>query len=237
MKIIPAIDIISKKAVRLEKGDFGKITEYSADPVCVALSFYEAGATELHVVDLDGAKSGSLENVDVIKRIIKESGLNVQVGGGIRDEDKIKTYLDAGAKRVIIGTAAAENIEFAAEMAAKYGFSLMVGVDAKNGFVATRGWLSGTGYDGVEFCKTLASAGVSHVIYTDISKDGMLGGTNLEIYKILTQISGLNITASGGIASVEEIEALSRMGLWGAILGKALYECKIDLKAALKAGV
>ena len=127
MKIIPAIDIISKKAVRLEKGDFGKITEYSADPVCVALSFYEAGATELHVVDLDGAKSGSVENIDVIKRIIKESGLNVEVGGGIRDEDKIKAYLDAGAKRVIIGTAAAE-IGFCVDMALNRQL-LMVGVE------------------------------------------------------------------------------------------------------------
>lgn len=235
MKIIPAIDIINKKAVRLEMGDYNKKTEYSSDPVFVAKAFREAGATELHVVDLDGAKTGSLENLDTISRIIKESGMNIEVGGGIRTEEKIKTYLGLGAKRVIIGTAAAENMDFARGMAERYGESLAVGVDAKNGMVAVRGWLDETGINGAEFCCELASCGVKRVIYTDISKDGMLSGTNLEIYRILSQIEGLKITASGGITSADEITALKGMGIWGAILGKALYAGKIDLKKALEA--
>ncbi|MDD4125553.1 MAG: 1-(5-phosphoribosyl)-5-[(5-phosphoribosylamino)methylideneamino]imidazole-4-carboxamide isomerase [Eubacteriales bacterium] len=236
MKIIPGIDIIANKAVRLEKGDYGKVTEYSSDPVNVARAFREAGASELHVVDLDGAKTGSLENLDIISRIIRESGMNVEVGGGIRTEERINIYLEAGAVRVIIGTAAAENIAFARDMAEKYGDALAVGVDVKNGAVATRGWLSDTGENGVDFCGRLASIGVRHVIYTDISKDGMLSGTNLEVYRTLSMINELKITASGGITSVDEIKSLREMGIWGAILGKALYAGRIDLKEALKLG-
>lgn len=236
MKIIPAIDIISGRAVRLEKGDYNKITEYSENPVDVAKSFYDAGATELHVVDLDGAKTGSIENLEVIRQIINETKLNVEVGGGIRNEERIKIYLDCGAKRIIIGTAAAEKIDFAKEMASKYGQSLMVGVDTKDSFVATRGWINSTKLDGVEFCKTLASAGVKHVIYTDVSKDGMLSGTNMEVYKELSQIRGLNITASGGITSLEELSTLKSLGIWGAILGKALYAGKISMKEVLMIG-
>lgn len=236
MKIIPAIDIISGRAVRLEKGDYNKITEYSENPVDVAKVFYNAGATELHVVDLDGAKTGSIENLEVIRQIINETKLNVEVGGGIRNEERIKIYLDCGAKRIIIGTAAAEKIDFAKEMASKYGQSLMVGVDTKDSFVATRGWINSTKLDGVEFCKTLASAGVKHVIYTDVSKDGMLSGTNMEVYKELSQIRGLNITASGGITSLEELSTLKSLGIWGAILGKALYAGKISMKEVLMIG-
>ena len=236
MKIIPAIDIISGRAVRLEKGDYNKITEYSENPVDVAKVFYNAGATELHVVDLDGAKTGRLENLEVIRQIINETKLNVEVGGGIRNEERIKIYLDSGAKRIIIGTAAAEKIDFAKEMASKYGQSLMVGVDTKDSFVATRGWINSTKLDGVEFCKTLASAGVKHVIYTDVSKDGMLSGTNMEVYKELSQIRGLNITASGGITSLEELSTLKSLGIWGAILGKALYAGKISMKEVLMIG-
>ncbi|NLN54697.1 MAG: 1-(5-phosphoribosyl)-5-[(5-phosphoribosylamino)methylideneamino]imidazole-4-carboxamide isomerase [Clostridiales bacterium] len=236
MKIIPAIDIISGRAVRLEKGDYNKITEYSENPVDVAKVFYNAGATELHVVDLDGAKTGRLENLEVIRQIINETKLNVEVGGGIRNEERIKIYLDCGAKRIIIGTAAAEKIDFAKEMASKYGQSLMVGVDTKDSFVATRGWINSTKLDGVEFCKTLASAGVKHVIYTDVSKDGMLSGTNMEVYKELSQIRGLNITASGGITSLEELSTLKSLGIWGAILGKALYAGKISMKEVLMIG-
>ena len=236
MKIIPAIDIISGRAVRLEKGDYNKITEYSENPVDVAKVFYNAGATELHVVDLDGAKTGRLENLEVIRQIINETKLNVEVGGGIRNQERIKIYLDCGAKRIIIGTAAAEKIDFAKEMASKYGQSLMVGVDTKDSFVATRGWINSTKLDGVEFCKTLASAGVKHVIYTDVSKDGMLSGTNMEVYKELSQIRGLNITASGGITSLEELSTLKSLGIWGAILGKALYAGKISMKEVLMIG-
>lgn len=236
MKIIPAIDIISGRAVRLEKGDYNKITEYSENPVDVAKVFYNAGATELHVVDLDGAKTGRLENLEVIRQIINETKLNVEVGGGIRNEERIKIYLDCGAKRIIIGTAAAEKIDFAKEMASKYGQSLMVGVDTKDSFIATRGWINSTKLDGVEFCKTLASAGVKHVIYTDVSKDGMLSGTNMEVYKELSQIRGLNITASGGITSLEELSTLKSLGIWGAILGKALYAGKISMKEVLMIG-
>lgn len=236
MKIIPAIDIISGKAVRLEKGDYGKVTEYSADPVSVAKAFREAGASELHVVDLDGAKTGNPENLEIIDRIIRECGMNVEVGGGIRTEDRMRIYLALGAKRVIVGTAAAENIAFAGEMAQKYGDAFAVGVDVKNGAVATRGWLSDTGENGVEFCKRLALCGVKHVIYTDISKDGMLSGTNLEVYRTLAAIDGLKITSSGGITALDELKALNEMGIWGAILGKAIYAGRINLKEALRLG-
>lgn len=236
MEIFPAIDILLKKAVRLQQGDYARATVYSDDPLEKALAFREAGAKALHVVDLDGAKSGQMPNFEIICDIIRQSGLTVQVGGGIRGEKQIDAYLHAGAKRVIIGTAAAENIRFAAEMAQKYGESVAFGVDAKgkNGAVAVRGWTNSTGENAVDFCRRLAARGAVHIIYTDISKDGMLTGANLEIYKTLVQIEGVKITASGGVTALDELKTLKETGVYGAIIGKALYAGKLDLAKAVR---
>ena len=198
----------------------------------IAKSFREAGATHLHVVDLDGAKDGKLCNYDIISKLAAED-LFVEVGGGIRDEERIKAYLDAGVKRIILGSAAIENPGFAAEMAKKYGKAIAVGVDASDGKVAIHGWKVITDVDSVEFCKDLVKNGVTTVIYTDISKDGTLSGTNLEIYKELSAIDGLSIIASGGITFEHELATLREMNLHGAILGKALYTGKLDLARAI----
>lgn len=232
MYIYPAIDLRDGKVVRLTKGDYDRMEVYSSDPAMIAKSFREAGATHLHVVDLDGAKDGKLCNYDIISKLAAED-LFVEVGGGIRDEERIKAYLDAGVKRIILGSAAIENPEFAAEMAKKYGNSIAVGVDASNGKVAIHGWKVITDVDSIDFCKDLVKNGVTTVIYTDISKDGTLSGTNLEIYKELSAIEGLSIIASGGITFEHELAILREMNLHGAILGKALYTGKLDLARAI----
>ena len=232
MFIYPAIDLRDGKVVRLTKGDYDRMEVYSSDPSMIAKSFREAGATHLHVVDLDGAKDGKLCNYDIISKLAAED-LFVEVGGGIRDEERIKAYLDAGVKRIILGSAAIENPGFAAEMAKKYGDSIAVGVDASDGKVAIHGWKVITDVDSVEFCKDLVKNGVTTVIYTDISKDGTLSGTNLEIYKELSAIDGLSIIASGGITFEHELATLREMNLHGAILGKALYTGKLDLARSI----
>ena len=232
MFIYPAIDLRDGKVVRLTKGDYDRMEVYSSDPSMIAKSFREAGATHLHVVDLDGAKDGKLCNYDIISKLAAED-LFVEVGGGIRDEERIKAYLDAGVKRIILGSAAIENPGFAAEMAKKYGDSIAVGVDASDGKVAIHGWKVITDVDSVEFCKNLVKNGVTTVIYTDISKDGTLSGTNLEIYKELSAIDGLSIIASGGITFEHELATLREMNLHGAILGKALYTGKLDLARSI----
>ena len=232
MYIYPAIDLRDGKVVRLTKGDYDRMEVYSSDPSMIAKSFREAGATHLHVVDLDGAKDGKLCNYDIISKLAAED-LFVEVGGGIRDEERIKAYLDAGVKRIILGSAAIENPGFAAEMAKKYGDAIAVGVDASDGKVAIHGWKVITDVDSVEFCKDLVKNGVTTVIYTDISKDGTLSGTNLEIYKELSAIDGLSIIASGGITFEHELAILREMNLHGAILGKALYTGKLDLARAI----
>lgn len=235
MYIYPAIDLRDGRVVRLTKGDYDQMEVYSSDPVEIARGFLEAGATHLHVVDLDGAKDGKLCNFDVISKLAAEN-LFVEVGGGIRDEARIRAYLDAGVKRVILGSAAIENPGFAAEMAAKYGDCIAVGVDASEGKVAIHGWKTVTDVDSLDFCRKLVMNGVSTVIYTDISKDGTLSGTNLEIYRKLSEIEGLSIIASGGITFEHEIATLRDMNLHGAILGKALYTGKLDLSRAIAIG-
>ena len=235
MFIYPAIDLRDGKVVRLTKGDYDRMEVYSSDPSMIARSFREAGATHLHVVDLDGAKDGKLCNYDIISKLAAED-LFVEVGGGIRDEERIKAYLDAGVKRIILGSAAIENPGFAAEMAKKYGNAIAVGVDASDGKVAIHGWKVVTDVDSVEFCKDLVKNGVTTVIYTDISKDGTLSGTNLEIYKELSAIDGLSIIASGGITFEHELATLRDMNLHGAILGKALYTGKLDLARSIAIG-
>lgn len=234
MQIFPAVDIKDKKAVRLTRGDYDQMKVYSSDPQEVAKSFASAGAKNVHLVDLDGAKDGCLANFDVIKSIVETCGLFVEVGGGVRDEERIAKYLDCGAGRVIIGTAAVENFEFVKNAVKRFGNAVAVGVDAKDERVAIHGWKTVTDVDSLEFCKRLRDAGVATVIYTDVAKDGVMQGTNLQVYEKLAAIKGLNVIASGGITFLDELKQLSAMGIHGAILGKALYEGVLDLREALK---
>jgi phosphoribosylformimino-5-aminoimidazole carboxamide ribotide isomerase len=233
MIIFPAIDIIQGGVVRLSEGDYDKVKKYSLTPQEAAQSFYDDGARHMHVVDLDGAKSGNADNAKTIEQIVKNCSMFVEVGGGIRTEEQIKKYLDCGVQRIILGTVAIKNFAFVEQMAQKYGDKISVGVDANGGKVAINGWREVTSIDALSFCDKLAQAGVKHVIYTDISRDGMLKGTNLDIYKVLCQTELLKITASGGITYLSEIEKLKSMNVYGAILGKALYENKLSLKQAI----
>lgn len=234
MKIFPAIDIIDGKVVRLCKGDYSAVKNYSLTPLEAAESFYEQGAKNLHVVDLDGAKSGKADNAKTIEHIVSKCGMFVEVGGGIRTFEQIKKYLDCGVGRVILGTVAVKDFGFVEKAVARFGESVSVGVDALNGKIAVNGWEEVTEIDAIEFCKKLKNIGISNVIYTDISKDGMLDGTNLEVYNVLCQTEYPKITASGGISDLNELEILKKICAYGAILGKALYENKIDLKSAIK---
>lgn len=235
MNIFPAIDLRDGRAVRLLRGDYSKMTVYSDSPERVAADFESQGAKYLHVVDLDGAKSGDTPNFEVIKRIISGSGLMVEVGGGIRNAETVKKYIDAGAFRVILGTAAVTNPGFAAAMAAEYGEKIAVGVDIADGYVAIHGWTEKSSETCFDFCGKLEKMGVKTVICTDISKDGAMSGTNLELYRELSQRVGMNIVASGGVTTIDDVTALRDMGVYGAILGKALYTGGIDLKVAVAA--
>lgn len=233
MEIFPAIDIRSGKVVRLTEGDYGRMTVYSDSPEKIAEEFIAKGARNLHVVDLDGAKDGTTANFEVIKALCKYDELFIEVGGGIRNIDRLKAYLDLGVDRTIIGTAAVKNYPFVEEAVSLYGDAVAVGVDAKDGRVAVSGWLEVTDVDSVEFCKKLRDTGVKTVIYTDISKDGTLTGTNLEIYKELAKIEGLDIVASGGITFEDEITQLASMNTYAAIVGKAIYSGKLSLERVL----
>lgn len=233
MRIFPAIDLRGGQVVRLVQGDYDRMTVYATDPVEIVSRFKEAGAQYLHVVDLDGAKDGCPVNFEAIRSIAAQGGLFIQVGGGIRDEAKINNYLELGIDRVILGTVAVRDFDFLQKMVSKYKEKIAVGVDAKNGFVAVNGWLEVTEEPAVDFCRALADIGVQTVIYTDIAKDGEGRGTNLAVYNTLNKIKGLNIIASGGITFDSEIVLLSEMELYGAILGKALYTGKLDLKQAI----
>jgi len=233
MQIFPAIDLSGGQVVRLYQGDYDQMTVYGADPAAAARSFLEAGAKYLHVVDLDGARDGTAANFASIASIVEQGGLYIEVGGGIRDEERIQQYLDLGVGRCILGTIAVKDFPFTERMAQKYGDRIAVGVDARDGFVAVNGWKELSQEKGVDFCRRLQAAGVRAAIYTDISRDGAERGTNLEVYRTLSGIQGLDITASGGVSSVEELRALEAMGTKAAILGKALYTGRLDLKAVL----
>ena len=234
MNIFPAIDIIDGKAVRLFKGDYSQKTVYNNSPLEVAKSFEKAGASYLHLVDLDGAKSGDTPNYEIIKSIAQSTSLKIEIGGGIRSEEVIKRYLDAGVMRVILGTVAIENPEFTKEMTAKYGDAIAVGIDISGGFVATRGWTDITKVSCDEMFANMEKIGVKTVICTDISKDGAMMGTNLALYKDLKSKYNIDIVASGGVSSMDDITALKAMDLYGAILGKALYEGAVDLTKAIE---
>ena len=233
MQIFPAIDLRGGQVVRLYQGDYDRETVYAADPCAVARSFLAAGARYLHVVDLDGARDGMLANFETIAAIVKQGGLYIEVGGGIRTEDRIRRYLDLGVGRCILGTIAVKDFAFTERMARTYGDRIAVGVDARDGYVAVSGWKELSAERGVDFCRRLRDAGVKTVIYTDISRDGAEAGTNLDLYRELSEIQGLDITASGGVSSIEELKELQKIGTRAAILGKALYTGRLDLKTVI----
>lgn len=234
MQIFPAIDLRGGQVVRLYQGDYNQETVYGADPRAQAKAFLDAGAQYLHVVDLDGARDGTVANFDSIAAIAEQGGLYIEVGGGIRTEERIRQYLDLGVDRCILGTAAIKDFDFTARMAEKYGGKIAVGVDARDGYVAVNGWKEISREKGVGFCRRLRDAGVKTVIYTDISRDGAGEGTNMELYEELVRIGGLDITASGGVSSLEELRRLERMGVRAAILGKALYDKRLDLREVIR---
>ena len=234
MKLYPAIDLRGGQAVRLYQGDYDQMTVYNADPVAQAQAFLDAGARCLHVVDLDGAKDDTTANLETIAAIAALGGLFIEVGGGIRDEARIRRYLDLGVGRCILGTVAVKDFDFTARMAQRYGARIAVGVDMKDGFIAVNGWREVTPEPGVAFCRRCAAAGVRAVIATDISRDGTLQGTNLDLYRELLTIPGLEVTASGGIARMQELAELQAMGCHAAILGKSIYTGAIDLAEAVR---
>ncbi len=234
MKIFPAIDLLSGKAVRLYKGDYDKVTVYSNDPSEVALAFERAGAEYMHLVDLDGAKSGGTPNLEVIKGILERTKLFVEVGGGIRSIEVIDKYIEAGVGRVILGTAAVTNPELLREALKKYGDKVAVGVDLKDGFVAIKGWTEKSELPGFDFMKNLEDMGVRTVICTDISKDGAMMGANHELYRELSEKLKIQIIASGGVSSIEDVRRLRSLGIYGAIIGKAYYTGDIKLAEALE---
>lgn len=234
MELFPAIDLRDGQAVRLFQGDYDQMTVYSSNPADVARTFKKKGARNLHLVDLDGAKDGKLVNFQSIREIISDLDLFVEVGGGIRDEERICQYLELGVSRVILGTIAVKNSDFLEKMVSKYKEKIAVGVDVKDGYVAVNGWKELTDYQGLAFCRYLEQIGVKTVIYTDISRDGGLKGTNLAVYRQLAkEVPNLQIVASGGISFEEEITELKDY-TYGAILGKALYDGLLDLERALR---
>jgi phosphoribosylformimino-5-aminoimidazole carboxamide ribotide isomerase len=233
MNIFPAIDLIDGKAVRLLKGDYDKKTVYNDNPLEVVKNFKAAGAKYLHLVDLDGAKNGTTDNFATVKQIAEEGGLFVEIGGGIRNIETVDKYFSVGVNRVIIGTAAVTNPEFLAEALAKYGEKIAVGVDIKDGFVAIKGWLEKSEFTLCEFCEKMEKMGVKYLICTDISKDGAMKGTNLEMYRDLSEKFNMNITASGGVSTLDYIKNLRKLNLYGAIIGKAYYTGAIDLSEAI----
>ena len=234
MKIFPAIDLFGGQAVRLYKGDYDQMTVYDPEPLNTVRKFEAAGARNLHLVDLEGAKTGQTTNLPTIEKLAANTGLFIEVGGGIRNMDTVRRYLEAGASRVILGTAAVTDPDFLAAAVAAYGDKIAVGADLKDGKVAIKGWLE-TSQEGWEaFFDKMQALGVSTIICTDISKDGAMQGTNRELYKLLAQKYTMNIIASGGVSSLEDIQALKAAGVHGAIIGKAYYTGAIDLKEAIE---
>ena len=234
MLILPAIDLYDKKAVRLYKGDYNEMTVYSNNPIEIARKFQQCGATFIHMVDLEGAKNGTTPNIDEVRKVVDYTDLKVEIGGGIRDEETVQKYIDLGVERVILGTAAVTDDEFLRKMVAKYKSAIAVGVDLKDGYVAIKGWTEKSQLTADEFFSHLSDIGVKTVICTDISKDGAMQGTNRELYKELSEKYTMDIVASGGVSSIDDIKALKEMNLYGAILGKAYYIGAVDLKEAVE---
>lgn len=235
MILFPAIDLYEGQAVRLYQGDYRQMTVYSPDPAALAKQFAATGATHIHLVDLEGARDGTTPNLELIRRIAAETGLFVEVGGGIRNMDIARAYLENGVSRVILGTAAVTDPDFLRNALATWGERVAVGADLRDGQVAIRGWQQ-TSDEGAEaFFDRMQDLGVSTMICTDISRDGAMRGANLELYRKLAKRQGLQIVASGGVSSLDDIKALREMNLYGAILGKAYYTGAVDLAEALEA--
>ena len=237
MKIFPAIDLFQRQAVRLFKGDYQQMTVYNPNPVAVAKDFQQCGATCLHLVDLEGAKTGETPNLSVIADIVSQTDLFTQVGGGIRSMETIKTYLSHGVNRVILGTAAVTDEQFLQDAVNTYGKQIAVGIDILNGYVAIKGWTEQSQYTCDSFFEKMQKMGIKTIICTDISRDGAMKGTNLELYRHLSETYSMDIIASGGVSSLDDITALRRMDLYGAIIGKAYYTGAIDLRHAIEVSV
>lgn len=235
MKLFPAIDLYDGKAVRLFKGDYSQMTIYSENPIEIAREFEKQGAGFIHLVDLEGAKDGTTPNIEIVKQIANETSLFSEIGGGIRNMETVDKYLENGVDRVILGTAAVNDEEFLKSAISKYGDKIAVGVDIKDGKVAIKGWVEKSQYDCFEFCEKMQNLGVKTLICTDISKDGAMQGTNRELYAKLSEKFSIDVTASGGVSSIDDVKALRKLNLYGAIIGKAYYIGAIDLKEALEA--
>lgn len=234
MLIYPAIDLYEGKAVRLLRGDYDKMTVYSSDPTELAVKFRDAGAAQMHVVDLEGARTGTTPNLDVVLKIKAAGGLFCEIGGGIRNMDIVDKYLGAGIDRVILGTAAVTDDGFAEKCVEKYGEKIAVGIDVKDGYVAIKGWTEKSVYSAFDFCEKMAKIGVRTLICTDISRDGAMLGTNHALYRELMARFDMNIIASGGVSSIDDVKELAAAGMYGAIIGKAYYTGAIDLKEAVE---
>lgn len=234
MYIFPAIDLYDGKAVRLYKGDYNRMTVYSGRPIEVAKDFERAGAKHLHIVDLAGARDGTTPNLATVCTLKESTSLFCEIGGGIRNMDVVDRYIGAGLDRVILGTAAVTDPAFAEAAAKKYGEKIAVGVDLKDGFVAVKGWTEKSSETAFDFCKKMQNIGITTLICTDISKDGAMQGTNVDLYRALSEELHMQIIASGGVSSIDDVKALRALGLYGAIVGKAYYTGAINLKEAVE---
>ena len=234
MLIFPAIDLYDGKAVRLYKGDYNNMTVYSDQPLSVALDFVKAGASCIHMVDLEGARDGTTPNLAIVREIAEKTPLFTEIGGGIRSMDTVRAYLEASVDRVILGTAAVTDPDFLKEALAEYGERIAVGVDIKDGKVAIKGWLETAQDDAMTFCAKMQAIGVKTIISTDISKDGAMQGANHDLYRTMSEQLNIQIVASGGVSSMEDVKRLRAQNLYGAIIGKAYYTGAIDLKEAIE---
>lgn len=235
MILFPAIDLYEKKAVRLFKGDYANMTVYSENPIEIAKDFEAKGCTHIHMVDLEGAKDGTTPNISIVEQVANETSLFVEIGGGIRCMETVDLYLRSGVSRVILGTAAVNDEAFLRAAVAKYGHQIAVGADVKDGCIAIKGWLETSAITLETFLQRMETIGVKHIICTDISKDGAMKGTNLGLYRQLSDQFQLDITASGGVSTTDDIRQLRQMGIYGAIIGKAYYTGAINLTDALEA--
>lgn len=237
MIIVPAIDLINGEAVRLVQGDFSKKTVYDSNPAQVAKKWENAGAKLIHLVDLEGSRQGHPIECDTVRKIKDNVSIPLEIGGGVRKIEDIDTFIKAGVDYVILGTSVASNEDFAKEAIEKYGDKIVIGIDAKDGFVAIKGWETVTKLESIEFAKKMESFGAKRIIYTDISRDGMMKGVNGEAMKIMAKNLNIPVTASGGVSTYEDIKTLKeieKFGVTSAIIGKALYTGAIDLKTAIE---
>lgn len=235
MLIFPAIDLYGGKAVRLYKGDYQQMTVYSDDPLSVARDFEKKGAKWVHLVDLEGAKLGTTPNINVVSAIANETSLKCEIGGGIRNMETVEKYFSAGVDRVILGTAAVTDESFLRSAVEKYGEKIAVGADIKDGKIAIKGWIEKSEYDAFDFCEKMQGVGVRTIICTDISKDGAMKGANHELYRALSERFNMQIVASGGVSSMDDVKKLAALDIYGAIIGKAYYTGAIDLDEAIAA--